>query len=460
MARQTPASLPLLGAAGQPELDGVVAWRHGRAITRARFLHDVLAVARALPDHAHVINVCDDRYLFMVGFAAAVVRRQVSLLPPSRVAGVVVAIAADYPDTYLLVDGPVGDGALPQFRMVLDSGLTDAPHAPQDPPFVPLIDAEQLVAILFTSGSTGQAMPNRKTWGALVTGAAGHARALLPDVQRPLTVVATVPSQHMYGFETTIMLPLLGYCAVQCDRPLYADDVRRALEQTPESRMLITTPVHLRAFAEYTGIMPALELILCATAPLTTSLAAACEEKFTAPVKEAFGCTEAGIMATRYTTRDEPWTLLSHFVIEARADGTLVHGDHLVEPVFMQDVIELQDERRFRLIGRGTDLVNIAGKRASLGDLNTRLLSIEGVRDGVIFMPEAATQEAGAVVRTAAFVVAPGMTREQVLAALRQLVDPAFLPRPLLLVDALPRSESSKLPRAAVLKLFAEQTRS
>lgn len=460
MARQVPSSLPLLGAAGQHELDGVIAWRQGRAITRERFLRDVLSVAQALPDHAHVINVCDDRYLFMVGFAAAVMRRQVSLLPPSRVAGVVVAIAADYPDTYLLVDGPVGDGALPQFRMVLDSGLSDSSSAAHVTPSVPLVDVDQLVAILFTSGSTGQAMPNRKTWSALVAGAAGHGRALLPEVDQPLTVVATVPSQHMYGFETTIMLPLLGYCAVQCDRPLYAEDVRRALDQTPEPRMLITTPVHLRAFAEFSGSMPALELILCATAPLTAKLAAACEEKFAAPVKEAFGCTEAGIMATRYTTRDEPWTLLPHFVIEARADGTLVRGDHLVEPVHMQDVIELEDERRFRLIGRGADLVNIAGKRASLGDLNTRLLSIEGVRDGVIFMPEPSTQEAGAVIRTAAFVVAPGMSREQVLAALRQLIDPAFLPRPLLLVDALPRSESSKLPRAAVLKLFAEQTRS
>ncbi len=98
--------------------------------------------------------------------------------------------------------------------------------------------------------------------------------------------------------------------------------------------------------------------------------------------------------------------------------------------------------------------MNIAGKRASLGDLNARLLSIPGVRDGVIFMPEA---PAGASsLRTAAMVVAPGMTRAQLLDALRELIDPAFLPRPLVLVDALPRNETSKLPRAAVLQHFAE----
>jgi acyl-coenzyme A synthetase/AMP-(fatty) acid ligase len=36
------------------------------------------------------------------------------------------------------------------------------------------------------------------------------------------------------------------------------------------------------------------------------------------------------------------------------------------------------------------------------------------------------------------------------LAALREHVDPVFLPRPLRLVDALPRNETGKLPRAAL----------
>lgn len=453
MVRQLPIPLPLLGDPARAGLKEIIAWREGRSITRARFLGDVLRVAPSLPDHAHVLNVCDDRYLFMVGFAAATVRGQISLLPPSRVPGVVTGIAADYPDTYLLVDGPVGDGALHQFRIDVA-----AVAATQDlpPATIPLIPGDQLAAILFTSGSTGQAMPNRKTWQALVAGAEGNARALLPRVG-PLTVVATVPSQHMYGFETTIVLPLLGYCAVQCDRPLYPEDVRHALEATPEPRMLITTPVHLRACAEYRGQMPALELIVCATAPLSAKLAATCEARFGAPVKEAFGCTEAGITATRFTTRDEPWELLHHFSIEATPTGTIVRGDHLVETVVMQDIIELEDDRHFRLIGRNADLVNIAGKRASLGDLNAKLLSIDGVRDGVIFMPEATSEDI--VVRTAAFVVAPGLKRDEVLAKLRQLIDPAFLPRPLYLVDALPRSESSKLPRAAILKLLADHTR-
>jgi acyl-coenzyme A synthetase/AMP-(fatty) acid ligase len=37
-------------------------------------------------------------------------------------------------------------------------------------------------------------------------------------------------------------------------------------------------------------------------------------------------------------------------------------------------------------------------------------------------------------------------------------VDPVFLPRPLRLVDALPRNETGKLPRAALLRLLQCET--
>ncbi|MEP6882244.1 MAG: AMP-ligase, partial [Dokdonella sp.] len=53
--------------------------------------------------------------------------------------------------------------------------------------------------------------------------------------------------------------------------------------------------------------------------------------------------------------------------------------------------------------------------------------------------------------RIAALVVAPGRTEKQLLAELRLAVDPLFLPRPLRLVERLPRNETGKLPREALL---------
>ena len=55
--------------------------------------------------------------------------------------------------------------------------------------------------------------------------------------------------------------------------------------------------------------------------------------------------------------------------------------------------------------------------------------------------------------RTAALVVAPGLDEAAILAALRIGIDPVFLPRPLRRVTALPRNETGKLPRAALLAL-------
>jgi acyl-coenzyme A synthetase/AMP-(fatty) acid ligase len=94
--------------------------------------------------------------------------------------------------------------------------------------------------------------------------------------------------------------------------------------------------------------------------------------------------------------------------------------------------------------------VNIAGHRASIGDLNRTLLELEGVRDGVFFLPDA---DEGSVTRLIAFVVAPGKTEDDIQQALRTRIDPVFLPRPLLLVPRLPRNETGKLPREALLKL-------
>jgi len=107
----------------------------------------------------------------------------------------------------------------------------------------------------------------------------------------------------------------------------------------------------------------------------------------------------------------------------------------------------LRSRGRFELHGRTSDLVNIAGKRSSLAYLNYHLNSIEGVRDGTFVVPE---QETDTVTRLTAYVVAPGLSGEDLMNALRQRIDAAFLPRPLHFVDALPRNELGKLPRQSL----------
>jgi acyl-coenzyme A synthetase/AMP-(fatty) acid ligase len=110
----------------------------------------------------------------------------------------------------------------------------------------------------------------------------------------------------------------------------------------------------------------------------------------------------------------------------------------------------LRGRERFLLHGRTADLVNIAGKRASLAHLNYHLNSILGVRDGAFVMPG---EEGEGVPRLMAYVVAPGVKRAAIMDALRQRIDSVFLPRPLYFVDALPRNTTGKLPRQALDEL-------
>jgi len=133
-----------------------------------------------------------------------------------------------------------------------------------------------------------------------------------------------------------------------------------------------------------------------------------------------------------------------------RRDAGLVRvaGGHVENEVAFSDVIEPDGSDAFVLRGRNADLVNIAGKRTSLGYLNHQLNSIAGVRDAVFFMPD----ESGGIARLTAFVVAPGVPRNVLLGELRARVDAVFLPRPLYLVDALPRNATGKLPRETLLQ--------
>jgi acyl-coenzyme A synthetase/AMP-(fatty) acid ligase len=89
-------------------------------------------------------------------------------------------------------------------------------------------------------------------------------------------------------------------------------------------------------------------------------------------------------------------------------------------------------------------MVEVAGKRASLAELTRRLLEIDGVVDAVVFQPEE-SGASGTVRRVAALVVAPRQSAPVILRQLARSVDPAFLPRPLLIVARLPRNAVGKL---------------
>jgi acyl-coenzyme A synthetase/AMP-(fatty) acid ligase len=257
----------------------------------------------------------------------------------------------------------------------------------------------------------------------------------------------------MYGLESTVLMALRNGLALHAARPFYPADVRAALEDIPRGRVLVTTPVHLRALLADSVELPALDLIVCATAPLSPDMAAQAEARFGAPLHEVYGFTEAGMVATRRTIDGPLWHTLPGVRLRKQGDTVRVHGGHVQSEVAFSDVVEVRDAETFVLHGRNADLVNVAGKRSSLAYLNHHLNSIEGVEDGVFFMPD---ETEARVTRLTAFVVAPGISRQALIEALRARIDPVYLPRPLYFVESLPRNATGKLPREVLLSFAAD----
>jgi acyl-coenzyme A synthetase/AMP-(fatty) acid ligase len=137
-------------------------------------------------------------------------------------------------------------------------------------------------------------------------------------------------------------------------------------------------------------------------------------------------------------------------ILQAQSGQTLARGGQLDAPVALSDLVELHDDATFALRGRPTDLVKIAGKRGSLAALNAELSRVAGVLDCAFWLRDAPGEQ-----RVAAFAVAPGLTAARIIGQLRKRVDPVFLPRPLLLVDVLPRNRAGKLSQESVRELAA-----
>ena len=435
------SQLPLL--AGDPAAPLIQTG--GQILSRAQFLGRAAAFARQLPENAALLNLCESRYSFMLAFCAILLKRGVNQLPPSAAPEVLREIATRASARCVLAEREDLTAGLPWLRVPAADETAEVAGFEN-----PMLDTGQVVAVAYTSGSTGTPTAHRKTWGALVRTAQLANARFLPGLPQA-SVLGTVPAQHMYGLETTVMFALAGNACATDARPFFPADIASTLASAPGPRVLITTPVHLRACISAGIRLPALAKIISATAPLPRDLALAAEEISGAEVHEIYGCTEAGSMATRRTVVEERWQLYPGMRIRETADGAEVENEHLGETIRVQDRVDIEPDGRFRLLGRSGDLVKVAGKRISLADLTARLLSVPGVEDAAVIPPD----EGGLAQRVAALVVAPQLSEAQVLDALAALVDPVFLPRPLRKVERLPRNAVGKLPVARLRELIA-----
>ncbi len=413
----------------------------GRDVTAGNFAADAVRLAQRLPEARYAINLCAGRYAFAVGFAAALLRGQTSLLTSDRSPHRLRALTTQHADAIALCDDEA-DLPLPLPRVAV-------PPPGDDRAASPLIPSEQCAAVVFTSGSTGEPVAHTKLWGALAARSRDAGAAFGLDVAHPATIVGTVPPQHMYGFETTVLWPLHAPCSAWCGPAFFPADIRSAADAVPGERLLVTTPLQLRTLVSDQTELPALRSIISATAPLDPALAAAAEQQWGTEVWEIFGATEVGSIASRRTVAGPEWTPYPSVRLSGADRGLLVQAEGAPDTALDDDVEHLPSGG-FRLLGRRNDVVKLGGRRASLAGLNRALIAVAGVQDGV-FVPPPVDDRVNA--RMTALVVAPGATSDSIIAALRGQIDPLFLPRRIVHLDRLPRNELGKLAASTLQKL-------
>jgi acyl-coenzyme A synthetase/AMP-(fatty) acid ligase len=425
----------------------VMFYRGAEAITVGRFLADVAAMAARLPERTYALNMCADRYHALLGLAAAISRGHVMLLSADRTERRLAEIAAAYPDLYVMSDiqateQPGGWQPPAGAIWVEAAGQGEAGANPEIP-------ADRVAIIGFTSGSTGEPAAHPKPWGALV-GATRAAAARFGLMGPEVTVlVATVPPQHMYGFETTMAMPLHAATASHAGPHFYPVEIAEALHAAPAPRMLVTTPLQMRALLGSREALPALTGVISATAPLAPELARDAEAAWNTPILEIYGATEIGSIASRRTTLGEVWTLYDGIALERDLDEAVqVNVPGMPTAVQLADAVAFLPEGGFRLLGRRADMVKLGGKRASLASLNRLLMQVEGVEDGVFVAPE--DLDSNPAARLMVYAVSHRRSAVDILSDLRRQVEPVFLPRRVVLVPSLPRNDIGKLTRQAL----------
>ena len=419
------------------------AYYHGKIISAGQYLSDVLRLSKELPIGSHVLNICNNRYAFMVGLGASIIRNKISLLPSAVTTDTIEHLWKFAPDFFVISDHPPTIG--------VDEYIDPSQHIGTETTAfdVPVINANQLIAYVFTSGSTGAPVPHSKHWGSLVKNIKITSNKL--DLPQGCSIIGTTPSQHMYGFESNILLTLLNGSILYDQKPFFPADIANALNAAASPVVLVTTPFHLETLLNAEINLPQVARVICATAPLTVEIAKRTEAAMGCQLSEIYGSTETGQIAVRRSALSDEWTLMDGVEITLKEGRFFASGGHLSSPIPLSDALELNGHNRFRLLGRSSDMVNIAGKRTSLSYLNNIIKRIPEIEDAHFFIP---SKQPGSQPRLALLHTAQTLDNKTIRTVLRRYIDPVFLPRFLIQTTAIPRNPTGKVLQSSLDALF------
>jgi acyl-CoA synthetase (AMP-forming)/AMP-acid ligase II len=284
-----------------------------------------------------------------------------------------------------------------------------------------------------------------------------------------------IPISHSYGF-SNLLTPLLVRgvpIVLSHDRLPRAvlDDLART-----NATVFPGMPVFYQAFCEMNNLpaLPKLRLCISAGAPLTAALAKNFQTKLRRPIHSFYGSSECGgICYDRAGTNLEdgfvgaPMAGVDLEMIDpnassshARVRSAAVGDGYFPEPdeeklgggVFVPDDLLAQRGPGFKIVGRVSDVINVAGKKVNPAEVEAQVLRFPGVRATIVFGRKSARRNE----EVAACVVADASVQEsELLEFCRAGLSSWQVPKRIFLVDQIPVNERGKTNRRELALRFA-----
>ncbi len=427
----------------------------------ARCKHDLLTdaarVAAELPDASegsHVLLVFkEDRYAFAVAALAAWSRgHRLALAPNTRRDAVWAILQRD--DCVAMLHDTAAGSAVRVPDLLGDGGAATDVASAESSAFEASLafTPEQMIATVYTSGTTGEMRGLGKTAGQLLGEAAMLAERF--GCGADTRVASTVPPGHIYGLLFTVLVPLLSGGAFLRESPFHAESVSERVQATG-ANVLVTVPAHLPALEQLSaGALAGLRVVFSSTAPLGERLATDFAARHGVGVTEVFGSSETGGIATRLRAAGDAWQPLPGVKVSVSDEGNLRVSSPFVDPAYPEfetaDLAELTPEG-FEHRGRADGVVKIGGRRVSLPAMRALLMAHPDVQDVAV---ESVAAPGARGTRLLAALVAPELTMEAFRAYVGTRFEPSCVPRSVKFVSALPREDNGKLQRVRVLRLF------
>jgi long-chain acyl-CoA synthetase len=285
-----------------------------------------------------------------------------------------------------------------------------------------------------------------------------------------------IPISHSYGF-SNLVTPLIARglpMALSPDRLPRAvlDDLART-----KATVFPGMPVFYQAFCEMDQPpeLPNLRLCISAGAPLAATIAKKFGQKFKQPIHSFYGSSECGgICYDRYGTDFEdgfvgkPMKDVELEIVEPSAESSQVRvrsaavGDsYFPDPdkekleggVFVPDDLLARHGGGFKIVGRISDLINVAGKKVNPAEVEAELLQLNGVRQAVVFGRKSALRNEEV---TACVVANSNVGESELLRFCRMRLSGWQVPKRIFIVDKIPVNERGKTSRRELALYFAD----